>query len=154
MSPDGAPVRGVVKISEGATARVEAYLKTLGLSDEILIQNLAGDCLRRAQRLMGRDSEAELVRRGLEEAQRRFDHALASAVGMPPSNDPHPLAAVRAALLLNDDLSSDALFRHDQSTRELSENLQRAVPRPTPDEAPLSMRPVPFDFWLFQSTER
>ena len=140
--------------SPEAITRVADYLRHLRLTDEVLIQSLAEDCLRRAQRLMGRESEAELVRRGLEEAQRRFDHALAAAVGMPPSNDPHPLAAIRAALLLNDQLSSDALFRHDHTTLELKDALREALPRSTPEEARLEMKPVPFDFWLFTSTER
>ena len=64
------------------------------------------------------------------------------------------LAAIRAALLLNDQLSSDALFRHDHTTLELKDALREALPRSTPEEARLEMKPVPFDFWLFTSTER
>ena len=129
------------------------YWKMLGLTNEDLIASLTGDCLSRAKRLAGRASQAELLRRALEEAQRRFDHALASAIGMPPSNDPHPLAAARAALLLTPDLSADCLFAHDDSTRELKDRLLACLPRSTPEESPLPMTPVSFRFWLFKSTD-
>jgi hypothetical protein len=133
--------------------RVGHYWQMLGLTNQDLIASLTGDCLSKARRLAGRASEMELLRRALEEAQRRFDHALASAVGMPPSNDPHPLAAARAALLLTPDLSADCLFAHDDSTRELKDRLLGCVPRSTPEESPVTMTPVSFRFWLFKSTD-
>lgn len=135
-------------------ARVEAYWRQLGFKDSVLIESLSKDCLQRARRLVVRPDDAELLRRALEEAQRRFDHALASAMGIAPSNDPKPLAAARAALLLAPDLSADTLFRHDESTRELAERLRAAKPVAVPPEAHLEMKPVPIDFWLFQSTDR
>jgi hypothetical protein len=133
--------------------RIGHYWQMLGLTNQDLIASLTGDCLSKARRLAGRASEMELLRRALEEAQRRFDHALASAVGMPPSNDPHPLAAARAALLLTPDLSADCLFAHDDSTRELKDRLLGCVPRSTPEESPVTMTPVSFRFWLFKSTD-
>ncbi len=133
--------------------RVADYWRVLGLTNEELIASLSEDCLSRARRLAGRASGAELLRRALEEAQRRFDHALASAVGMPPSNDPHPLAAARAALLLIPDFSSDCLFAHDDSTRQLNDKLQACLPQSTPEESPLAMAQASFRFWLFKSTD-
>ena len=134
-------------------AKVTDYWKALRLTDEVLIGNLVEDCINRARLRVGRPSSPELLRRAIEEAQRRFDHALASAIGIPPSNDPHPLAAARAALLLTPGLSADSLFRHDASTRELKEKLEPLLPRSTPPEAPVSMTPVPLRFWLFKSTD-
>ena len=132
---------------------VADYWRWLRLTDEALIAALTADCLTRARRLLGRGTTAELTRRAIEEAQRRFDHALAAAIGMPPSNDPHPLAAARAALLLTPGLCADCLFRHDDSTRELKAILEARLPRAIPPEARVAMQPVPLRFWLFQSTD-
>ena len=140
--------------SEQLLHRIEAYWRGLRLTDPVLIESLSRDCLNRARRLVVRQDNAELLRRALEEAQRRFDHALASAMGMPPSNDPQPLAAARAALLLSENLSGDTLFRHDDTTRALAECLRAALPVSVPPESPLSMKAVPIDFWLFKSTDR
>ncbi len=134
--------------------RIGAYWRTLGLTDEVLIASLSADCLSRARRLVGRPVPAELLRRAIEEAQRRFDHALATAIGLPPSNDPHPLAAARAALLLTPDRAADRLFRHDETTRELKEQIMPHLPQSTPPEAPVSMVPVTLRFWLFKSTDQ
>jgi hypothetical protein len=135
-------------------ARVGAYWRELGLTDPVLIESLTQDAIQRARRLMGRPDERDLLSRALEIVQRRFDHALANAMGIPPSNDPHPLAAARAALLFSPHLAADTLFRHDETTRELAEQLKVATPVSIPPESPLGMNPVPIDFWLFQSTDR
>lgn len=140
--------------SEELLQRIEAYWRALRLTDPVLIESLSRDCLNRARRLVVRKDDAEVLRRALEEAQRRFDHALASAMGMPPSNDPQPLAAARATLLLSDDLSGDTLFRHDDTTRALAERLRAALPVAVPPESHLSMKAIPIDFWLFKSTDR
>ena len=133
--------------------KIADYWRELGLTHEPLITSLSEDCLSRARRLVGRVSLPELLRRSLEEAQRRFDHALAAAIGMPPSNDPYPLAAARAAMLLNPGCSADSLFTHDEETRKLKEYLERNLPQSTPEESVLPMTPVPFRFWLFKSTD-
>jgi hypothetical protein len=125
----------------------------LGLTDEDLIASLSRDCLLSARRIVGRTASLELLRRALEEAQRRFDHALAMAAGLPPSNDPHPLAAVRAALLLSKRFTADCLFAHDDVTRQLKEQLDHSLPQPTPPEAKLNMTPASLRFWLFNSTD-
>lgn len=143
---------GIVKEDE-LLPRIADYWRAHGLSDEVLIQNLASDCLHRARRVVVRQDDEVLLRRAIEEAQRRFDHALASAMGLPPSNDPQPLAAARAALLLSGE-DADVLFRHDAATRALSERLGPSLPVATPPEAPLSMQPESIDFWLFSSSER
>jgi hypothetical protein len=133
--------------------RISAYWNQLGLVDEDLIASLSRDCLASARRRVGRASSADLLRRALEEAQRRFDHALATAAGLPPTNDPHPLAAARAALLLSDGFPADSLFAHDDVTRHLKERLAHSLPQPTPPEARVTMTPVPLRFWLFKSTD-
>lgn len=134
--------------------RIATYWQALGLTDPLLISSLADDCLTRARRRVGRVSNDELLRRSLEEAQRRFDHALANAVGLPPSNDPHPIAAARAALLLAArETSLNCLFAHDESTRELGAALQKVLPQSTPPESHLTMSVKPFRFWLFASTD-
>lgn len=135
-------------------SQVEAYWRQLGLTDPVLIESLSHDCLNRARRLIGRPDEGELLRRALEEAQRRFDHALANAMGMPPSNDPQPLAAARAALLLSPEWSGDTLFRHDETTRQLADRLRPVLPVSVPPESHLTMKTEPLDFWLFKSTDR
>lgn len=135
-------------------ARIADYWKSLGLTDATLITSLSQDCLAKARRLVGRGSSPQLLRRSLEEAQRRFDHALAAAIGLPPSNDPQPLAAARAALLLSKGFTADCLFAHDEATRQLQERLSQALPQSTPPEARVSMTPAPISFWLFKSTDR
>lgn len=140
-------------VQSGLEDQLAAYWRAHGLRDEVLIQGLSRDCLHRARRLVVRVDDQALLRRAIEEAQRRFDHALASAMGLAPSNDPHPLAAARAALLLSGE-DAGVLFRHDESTRALPLRVNPKLPCPTPPEAPLSMQPVPMDFWFFKSSER
>ena len=138
------------EVSATVRARVSAYWRRLGLKDPVLIDGLSHDCLQRARRLVVKDDLDALLRRAIEEAQRRFDHALASAMELPPSNDPQPLATARAALLLSGE-GAETLFRHDESTRQLKERLSARLPMPIPPEAPRTMRPVAIDFWLFDS---
>lgn len=139
--------------SASLLARIAEYWHSLGLTDTALIASLSEDCLAKARRLVGRGSSPHLLRRALEEAQRRFDHALAAAIGLPPSNDPQPLAAARAALLLSKELTADCLFAHDEATRQLKERLAHALPQSAPPEARATMTPAPISFWLFKSTD-
>jgi hypothetical protein len=135
--------------------RVVAYWRRLGLTDPALIDSLAEDCLHRAKRRLGRRTDEALLMRTLEEAQRRFDHALARALRLPPSGDIHAIAAARAALLLSGDgLGSDCLFRPGEPPPEFQAQLQAALPRSTPPEAHLSMPEAPLSFWLFESPPR
>jgi AcrR family transcriptional regulator len=138
---------------EPVRLRIMAYWRELGLTDPALIETLADDCLDRARRRVGRGSdEGELLRRALEEARRRFDHALTWALGLPPSEDHRPLAAARAAYLLAEErIPADSLFAPGASASDLSLRLRKALPRATPPEAPLPMPEAPLRFWLFKS---
>ncbi len=132
--------------------RVKAYWRSLRVSDPALLETLSEDCLNRAQRRLGRRSEEELLRHALEETQRRFDHALARALRLPPSKNAHSIAAVRAAFLLSaDQPSADSLFQSAAAAPDLSGLLRKALPCATPPEAHLSMPPAPLRFWLFKS---
>lgn len=133
---------------------VRDYFRALGLTNAELIESLTHDCLAKARRRVGRDVEDELLRRAIEEAQRRFDHALAAAAGVPPLNDPYPIARTRAAMLLSSSgHAADALFTHDASTRELGDRLKHGLPQPTPPEEHLNMVVAPLSFWFFKSTD-
>lgn len=131
-------------------ARLGAYWRALGLTDPVLIEGLSQDCLNRARRLIVRVDEDAVLRRAIEEAHRRFDLALSAAMSLPPSNEPQPLAAARAALLQSKE-NADTLFRHDETTRQLKERLESILPTATPPESRLSMKPVAIDFWFFKS---
>ncbi|HYE35060.1 hypothetical protein [Methylocaldum sp.] len=132
-----------------------AYLRSLGLSQQSLVDELADDCLNRAQRRVGRGAGDELLRRAVEEAQRRFDHALARTMRLSPSKDTHPIAAARAALLLTGSpLAGDALFGNPDQSPESGEMLREILPRPTPPEDHISMAEQPLRFWLFKSTHQ
>jgi AcrR family transcriptional regulator len=138
---------------EPVRERVMAYWRGLGLVDPALIEHLADDCLSRARRRVGRGSdEEELLRRALEEAQRRFDHALTWALGLPPSQDHYPVAAARAAYLLaNERIPADRLFAPGDGASDFGVRLRKALPRSTPPEAHLPMPEAPLRFWLFKS---
>lgn len=139
----------------GVKERVLDYLRSLGLSRQDLVEGLAEDCLNRARRRVGRGAAEELLKRAIEEAQRRFDHALARAMRLSPSKDPHPVAAARAALLLTGCPSaSDALFGNPDSPSDAGEMLKDILPRATPPESPAPMAEQPLRFWLFKSTHQ
>ncbi len=134
--------------------RVEAYWRRLGVSDAALLERLTWDCLHRAKHRVARGSEEELLLRSMEEAQRRLDHALARALGLPPAVDAHTLAAVRAAFLMGDvGLSADNLFRSGDPSPEFQARLWTLLPKSTPPEAPMSMPEAPLRFWLFKSPD-
>jgi AcrR family transcriptional regulator len=134
---------------------VMAYWRELGLSDPSLVQSLADECLAHARRRVSRDASEELLRRALEDVQRRLDHALARALGLPPSRDQHPLSAARAAFLLaREGISADALFLPGDAQTEMATRLREALPHSTPPEAELKMKETPLRFWLFKSTHR
>ena len=131
------------------------YWHSLGLVDHKLVQTMTDECIAQARKRVGRDAPDELLRRSLEEAQRRLDHALGRALGLAPSRDPQPLTAARAAFLLTKDgAAADALFRDVESATEFCRPLRGILPRATPPEAHLNMPQTPLDFWLFRSTHR
>lgn len=132
--------------------QVLAYWQRLGVADSELAEHLADDCLHRARRLAARGNEGELLSRALEEALRRFDHALARALHLPPAKDSHGLAAARAAALLAlAGTATDKLFKPGADAAELAAAIQRALPRSTPPESRLPMAEAPLRFWLFKS---
>ena len=134
-------------------ARVAAYLQRLGCSDPALIQSLAQECLQRARLRAAPGSEPELLRRSLEEAQRRFNQALGAALHLAPGPDERPLAAARAAFLLRGEkLDADALFRADaRAAHTWCDEVSATLPHSTPPESPLDVPVKPMRFWLFKS---
>lgn len=140
-------------LSANIEARVSAYLKRLGLQDPALTRQLAEECLERARRRAAPGSESELLRRSLEEAQRRFNQALSTALGINKvEDDERPLAAARAAFLLRGQaLPADELFRDPVHAQEWAGAVSSALPNATPPESPLEMHAHPLRFWLFKS---
>lgn len=149
---NGEPGAHSVPFPAAVRERVVAYWRRLGLADPDLAGHLAEDCLHRARRLAGRGTDDELLSRALEEAQRRFDHALARGLRLPPAKDSHGLAAARAAALLAlAGTATDNLFKPGADTAELAAAIQRAMPRSTPPESHCPMAEAPLRFWLFKS---
>ena len=139
-------------LSANMVDTVMAYLGRLGLTDVALMRQVAEECLERARRRAAPGSESELLRRSLEEAQRRFNHALGTALDIRQGHDERSLAAARAAFLLRSDaLPADELFRSPDGPHDWAEALSRALPQSTPPEAPLEMHQHPLRFWLFRS---
>jgi hypothetical protein len=132
--------------------RLIAYLQQLGLRDPVRIASFADECLRHAARKVAPGSHEELIRRALEEAQRRFEHAVARAMGLTVGGDFHPVAAARAALLLRGagELNVDDLLSGDDDST-LAARLRAVLPRPTPPEAGLSMHEQPISFLISRS---
>lgn len=129
-----------------------SYLRRLGLTDAALIQQVAEDCLERARRRAAPGSESELLRRALEEAQRRFNQALSAALDIKPAEGERHLAAARAAFLLRSQpLPADDLFRSPTDPHDWTVALAKAMPHNTPPESPLEMHDRPMRFWLFRS---
>ena len=130
--------------------RVSAYLRKLGLGDEALIRRLAAECLQSARRRVAPGSESELLRRSLEEAQRRFNQALGSRLGITGSttDDERSLAAARAATLLRTRPSpTDALFDGKADGCEWLDEIKQTLPVSTPPESPLDMHECSLRFW-------
>lgn len=143
LSADAEPIR----------ERLRAYWHSLGIGNEALLDSLAGECVQKARHKMGRASGQEWLKLALEEAQRRFDHALARALRLPPAKDNQALLTARAAFLLNPGrFSAEGLFQSPETAAELAAELQAVLPQATPPEAHLSMVEQPLDFWLFSST--
>ncbi|MGI9213046.1 MAG: hypothetical protein ACR2HF_11295 [Methylococcaceae bacterium] len=132
---------------------VSHYLRQLGLCDETLIAQLAFDCLESARHRAAPGSEHELLRRALEEAQRRFNQALVKTLHIArPHDDDRPLAAARAAVLLRSPpFPTEALFRDGSSPPEWADELALSVPVSTPPESPQDMHETHLRFWLFTS---
>lgn len=131
---------------------VRSYLRRLHFQDSALIDKLAADCVERAQRRVAKNDSGELLRRALEEAQRRFDQAVARALGPNSGRDPGLVASVRAALLLGrSGISVDELFLSPAVNPEIASLLQARRPVALPPEAPVAMPPQKLRFVFFKS---
>lgn len=142
-----------VNPSADLSLSVSRYLRQLGLKDDTLIAELAQDCLECARHRAAPGSEHELLRRALEEAQRRFNQALVKTLHIArPHDDDRPLAAARAAVLLRTPpFPTEALFRDDSNPPEWADELTLSLPVSTPPESPLDMHETHLRFWLFTS---
>jgi len=129
--------------------RVSAYLRKLGLTDEGLIARLAAECLESARRRVAPGCESELLRRALEQAQRRFNQVLAKTLGLTGTpDDERSLAAARAAILLRAQPSpTDGLFNGRHDVQEWVGQIRQTLPVSTPPESPLDMHEHPLRFW-------
>ena len=134
-------------------AQVIAYLRKLGLRDQDLISHLGEACLHRASRRAAPGAHHELLRRALEEAQRRFDHALALSLSLQGTKNQHALAAARAALLLGNTALESEKFLHAQGDmRGEAGSLLQATPQATPPESRLPMHEQEFSFFFTRSS--
>lgn len=135
-------------------ARVVAYLNRLAIRDQELVRRLAEACLQRASRRAAPGQHEELLRRALEEAQRRFDAALAQSLHLQGVKNQHALAAARAALLLGDGGTGSEGFMQDPEGKANELGFLAAVtPQATPPEEPQDMHEQPISF-LFRRPPR
>jgi hypothetical protein len=135
-------------------ARVIAYLNRLGIRDQDLLRRLSAACLQRASRRAAPGQHEELLRRALEEAQRRFDAALAQSLHLQGVKNQHALAAARAALLLGKGaMASDSVLQGQEGENATLAFLAATIPQATPPEVPQEMHEQPISF-LFRKPSR
>lgn len=140
-------------IVESVRRSLHDYLRVLGLRGEPLLNAFATECLQVARRRVGPGSGDELLRRAIEEAQRRFDTALAHRLGFSMTRDQHQIAGARAALLMCRPCpSSDFLFESGEADPALLARLKACAPVATPPEVPRPMAPQKLEFFLFRSS--
>ena len=136
--------------AEANKKSVTTYLKQLGLKDPALLQTLSEELMYRAKRRVASDApDEEVLRLALDEAQRRIDNAIMQTLNL-SGKEIQPIAAVRAALMLNDE-SSDFLFRSEDDHAERIAKLQASLPTATPPEAHLEMEEQPISFYFSSS---
>lgn len=139
-------------VLESARASLLDYLRDLGMRDPALVNALALECLNHARRRVGPGLRDELLRRAIEEVQRRMDVAVARWLGLNASRDAHTIAGARAALLMCRKVpSTDFLFDHPEPDPEFVSRLKAVLPMATPPESPRAMAPQKLDFFLFKS---
>ncbi|WP_052807893.1 hypothetical protein [Methyloterricola oryzae] len=150
-SDSAAPTPGFPPVVE---ARVVAYLDRLGIRDQDLVRRLSAACLQRASRRAAPGQHEELLRRSLEEAQRRFDAALAQSLNLQGVKHLHDLAAARAALLLGEGaMASDSVLQGQDGEDAKLASLAAIIPQATPPEVPQEMHEQPISF-LFRQPPR
>lgn len=144
---------GFEPVVESTRPVLREYLRALGISGEQLLNSLATECLNVARRRVGPGSREELLRRAIEEAQRRLDAALARSLGLSPTRDVHQIAGARAALLIyGKQPSSDFLFDRDAVDPDVITGLKAVSPMPVPPEVPRPMVPQKLEFLFFKSS--
>ena len=154
QQPDSAAEQHSSEFPKAIEDRVSAYLHKLGLRDPALIKALTDACLHRASRRAAPGGRHELLRRALEEAQRRFDNALGQSLNLHGSKNAHALAAARAAILLEDTaVDTDHLMRAPQDLSGAVGSLDPHLPRATPPESRLSMHEQPISFFFSRSSQ-
>jgi len=127
-------------------SRLQAYLGKLGVTAEDIAAPLLDESMRRAERRSAPGDADELLRRALEELQRRIDSAVAKALDLNTVTDTNRIAAARARALLS------------RSPRQQLQSLLKsatgpsaaapALPFATPPEERLSMHPEPIAFFF------
>ena len=127
--------------------RLSAYLEQLGVTDTDLAAPLVNESMKRAERRSAPGATGELMRRALEELQRRIDGAVAKVYGLNPVKDAHRVAAARALSLKSGaaNLRLQAVLR-----RAVTESAVEVpgLPAATPPEARLTMHPEPIAFFF------
>ncbi len=129
------------------------YLRRLGVKEPALLDALATECLSHARRRVAPGLNDELLRRAIEEAQRRMDAALARVLDFNATRDLHALAGARAALLMCGEApSTDFLFEKQEPDSERLSRLKAKLPVATPPETPRAMAPQKLEFLFFKSS--
>jgi hypothetical protein len=133
--------------------RLARYLTELGVTDSALLDSLADEAMHRARRQVAPGSAEELLRRSLEELQRRFDNGVSRMMNLASARTPHDLAAGRAAFLLDNRLREhlNSIFHGAAHDEVLEAQLRASLPQSTPHESPMSMRDQEISFF-FSST--
>lgn len=140
-------------VIDSVRGELHDYLEALGIRGDALLQSLAMECLQVARNRVGPGSRDELLRRAIEEAQRRFDSAIARLLGLSVTRDQHLVAGMRAALLLcGPAASSDFLFEPGEADVEVIVKLKACAPVATPPEVPRPMVPQKLEFVFFKSS--
>jgi hypothetical protein len=140
-------------VIESVRSELCDYLRALGIRGEPLLSKFATECLQVARRRVGPGSGDELLRRAIEEAQRRFDAAIAHLLGLSVTRDQHQVAGARAALLMCGlASSSELLFEPGEADPDLIARLKNCAPVATPAEALRPMVPQKLEFFLFRSS--
>lgn len=128
------------------------YLRDLGMRDADALDAVALECLHQARKRVGPGLRDELLRRSIEEAQRRMDVAIAHWLGLNTARNAHAIAGARAALLMcSRGASTDFLFNHNEPDPDLVSRLRAVLPAATPPESPRAMAPQKLEFFLFKS---
>ncbi len=137
---------------EATHASLLDYLRDLGMRDSALMHSVALQCLNQARKRVGPGLRDELLRRAIEEVQRRMDVAIARWLELSSARDAHTVAGARAALLMcRRGSSTDFLFDHAEPDPDWVSRLKAILPAATPPESPRAMAPQRLEFFLFKS---